>query len=375
VVDACLTEGYDPARRKLQRIMNRYRRSTSRRLPLGCLVVAVIIAIALFFTYGFLSSRIANLVNGQPLNATSAPIIDSNGLPVIVTTEELAPDGFPVKVRKHVLKYTVQPGDAIFLIADKFKLSPDTIFWANTDTLNDNVNLIYPGIKLYIMPVDGVYHLSDGKQTVAEVAALYGVTPGDIINSEYNELAQYSGDYVPPAGLRVVVPGGKRGYTSWQSPIRTGSSTGMANPQGTYHPGSCREHYTGVGGTGTYVNPLGDVSYRITQGYYSFHPGADLAGERGTPIHAADTGVVVFAGWHRDGYGELVIIDHGNGWTTYYGHMQTLFVGCGDQITQGQIIGEMGMTGNATGVHLHFEIRDDDSPQDPTRYVALKDSR
>jgi murein DD-endopeptidase MepM/ murein hydrolase activator NlpD len=175
--------------------------------------------------------------------------------------------------------------------------------------------------------------------------------------------------------LHIVVPGGKRGYTSWQSPIHTGSATGMANPQGTYHPGSCREHYTGAGGTGVYINPLGDIAYRITQGYYSFHPGVDLAADRGTPILAADTGVVVFAGWHRDGYGELVIIDHGNGWTSYYGHMQKLFVGCGDQVSQGQVIGEMGMTGNATGVHLHFEIRENDSPKDPTRYVQLKDSR
>jgi murein DD-endopeptidase MepM/ murein hydrolase activator NlpD len=100
-----------------------------------------------------------------------------------------------------------------------------------------------------------------------------------------------------------------------------------------------------------------------------------MATEHGTPIYAADTGVVVFAGWHREGYGELVIIDHGNGWTTYYGHNSKRFVGCGDQVTQGQVIAEMGMSGNATGVHLHFEIRLNDVTQNPADFIVLQDMR
>ena len=288
---------------------------------------------------------------------------------------ELAPDGFPVTPRQHVLKYTVQPGDALFLIAERFGLDPNTIFWANTETLQDNVHLLHVGVELYILPVDGVYHLSDGLQSIAEIAAQYGVTPGDILYSEYNDLAEYDSSYVPPAGMRIVVPGGRRDYISWQSPIRTGTESGGASPEGTYHPGACRERYSGTGGLGNWINPLGNTPYRVTNGFEPWHPGVDLAADPGTPIYAAETGVVVFAGWHRDGYGELIIIDHGDGWTTYYAHLSARFVDCGDQVSRGQYIAQMGMTGNTTGIHLHFEIRENDVPQNPYRFIEIHDMR
>ncbi len=297
-----------------------------------------------------------------PDNATPAP------------TEALGPDGFPVNIRKHVLKYTVQPGDALLLIAERFHISPDTIFWANTETLRDNIDLILVGTQLYILPVDGVYHLADGKLTIADIAKLYGVAPEAILQSDYNELSQVDAAYIPPSGLRVVVPGGRREYLTWQSPFRTGTESGQANPQGTIHPGSCREHYTGAGGSGQYENPV-KVAYRVTTGFEPWHPGVDLAADRNTPIYAADTGVIVFSGWNRTGYGELLIIDHGGGWTTFYGHLSTRFVGCGDQVQKGQKIGLMGMTGNASGFHLHFEIRKDDVPQNPFSYIEVHDSR
>jgi murein DD-endopeptidase MepM/ murein hydrolase activator NlpD len=288
---------------------------------------------------------------------------------------ELAADGFPVEARKHVIKYTVHEGDTLFGIASSFNVSPDTIFWANTDTLKDNINLLFVDVQLYILPVDGVYHASDGEQSIAEIAAHYSVAPGDILYSEYNALSEYNSSYVPPQGLHIVVPGGKRGYISWQSPIETGTQSGSANPEGTIHPGSCRDLYTGAGGEGTFINPVGDITYRVTNGFAAWHPGVDLAADYASPIYAAETGVIVFAGWHRNGYGELIIIDHGDGWTTYYGHLSKRFVGCGDQIAEGQLIGEMGMSGNATGVHLHFEIHKDGSSLNPYDLIPIKDER
>jgi murein DD-endopeptidase MepM/ murein hydrolase activator NlpD len=261
------------------------------------------------------------------------------------------------------------------VIANKFHVSADTIFWANSDTLKDNVDLILVGVKLYILPVDGVYHLSDGKQTIADIAGEYNVAPEAILNSDANQLRGYTASSVPPAGLHIVVPGGTRQYNGWLAPIHTGTDSTRTYPQGTFHPGSCLEHYTGTGGTGQFINPLGATPYRVTQGFEPWHPGIDLAADQGTPIYAADAGVVVFAGWHRDGYGNLVIIDHGGGFTSYYGHLLTRFVGCGDQLKQGQLIGQMGMTGNATGFHLHFEIRKDDIPQNPSSYVTIHDER
>lgn len=286
--------------------------------------------------------------------------------------DDLAQDGFPTEERKSVLKYTVQPGDALFTIAERFDVHPNTIFWANTDVLQDNVHLLQVGMELYILPVNGVYHLSDGEQTVAEIAAQYGVTPGDILYSEYNDLADLTADDVLPEGLRVVVPGGRRDYISWRAPIETGTVSGRTNPEGTIHPGSCREFYNGIGGSGLYMNPMGAGPYRVTQVFYPWHPAIDLAADvKDAPIYASETGVVVFAGWHREGYGELIILDHGDGWTTYYAHLATRFVGCGDQVSKGQLIGLMGMTGNATGLHLHFEIRENDVPLDPRNFIDI----
>jgi murein DD-endopeptidase MepM/ murein hydrolase activator NlpD len=225
------------------------------------------------------------------------------------------------------------------------------------------------GTRLYILPVDGVYHESDGTQTVAEIAASYRVEPQDILQSEFNQLSGYDSAFIPPAGLRIVVPNGRREYISWRAPIRTGSLTGAASPQGSIHPGSCQGSYIGSGGLGDYVDPMGSRSYFVTNEYAQWHAGLDLAAPEGTSIYAAETGVVVFAGWHLNGYGELIILDHGGGWTTYYAHLSDRLVGCGDQVSKGQLIGAMGQTGNATGVHLHFEVRYNDTPQDPRLYL------
>lgn len=285
----------------------------------------------------------------------------------------IAADGFPANPRPHVLKYTVQPGDALFTIADRFDVHPNTIFWANTETLQDNVHLIRVGQQLYILPVNGVYHTSDGEQTIEEIASLYGVAPGDILYSEYNTLSDDESDDVPPAGLRIVVPGGRREFISWRSPIQTGTTSGQANPEGAIHPGSCRQFYSGTGGSGAYINPMGPNPYRWTQDFVPWHPALDLASDETDPaVYAAETGVVVFAGWHREGYGELIIIDHGEGWTSYYGHLAQRFVACGDQVSKGQFIAIMGSTGNSSGMHLHFEIRKDDVPQDPKQFVEVE---
>lgn len=365
--------------------------SYRRKKPRGCLfpglAILGIVLVSVFwggkifrFITGqdILSDLEADLRTAQPTTVAPPGTPVDESTPISIPTpgpDGVGSDGFPVAARSHVLKYTIKEGDSLFLIAERFGLNPNTIFWANTETLQDNVHLIRVGTQLYILPINGVYHVADGKQTIADIAAEYGISTGDILNSDLNLLSQYDGSYVPPAGLRVVVPGGQRQYISWQAPIRTGAESGGANPEGTIHPGSCRERYRGVGGGGAWANPLGSVPYRITNGFEPWHPGADQAADRGTPVYAAETGVVVFAGWHRDGYGELTIIDHGGGWTTYYGHQQTLYVGCGDQISKGQLIGEMGMSGNATGVHLHFEIRKDDVPQNPNNFIDFHDMR
>ena len=128
---------------------------------------------------------------------------------------------------------------------------------------------------------------------------------------------------------------------------------------------------TSVQATGGGVWPT--VNRRINCQYmgYSGHTGIDLGGAVGTAIYAYKTGTVTFAGW-GSGYGLHVKIDHGNGMTTYYAHCSELFVSVGQQVTEGQMIAKIGMTGYTTGPHLHFEVRFNGVPTNPYPYIVCK---
>jgi murein DD-endopeptidase MepM/ murein hydrolase activator NlpD len=99
------------------------------------------------------------------------------------------------------------------------------------------------------------------------------------------------------------------------------------------------------------------------------HPGIDIAAEEGTPVTAADGGVVTFAGWEEKGYGYMVVIEHGDGWASYYGHLSEISVEVGQMLQQGDLLGKSGSTGSASGPHLHFELRHWNQPVDPLSYL------
>lgn len=128
-------------------------------------------------------------------------------------------------------------------------------------------------------------------------------------------------------------------------------------------------------GTGQFNLPsAGEITssfgYRMHPilGYQRFHAGIDFGADYGSPILAADRGVVIFAGWYG-GYGNAVILDHGNGLTTMYAHAQELYVAEGQTVERGKAIAATGSTGFSTGPHLHFEVRKDGEPVDPAGYL------
>lgn len=113
---------------------------------------------------------------------------------------------------------------------------------------------------------------------------------------------------------------------------------------------------------------FGDRNNPVT-GKAGFHTGVDIANDSGTPIHCTADGVVSFAGW-EGGYGKLVVVNHGNGFSTYYGHLSEIKAGVGQKVVRGQVVGRMGATGNTTGPHLHYEIRLYGAAVDPTKYMG-----
>ncbi len=120
---------------------------------------------------------------------------------------------------------------------------------------------------------------------------------------------------------------------------------------------SCVVTLEGVEGTGTFIWPS---QYQALSGgdFKVGHPGLDLSAPSGSPVYAADTGVVIFAGWTGEvGYGNAVLIDHGNGYRTLYAHLSQVSIHCGARVEQSKLIGLSGNSGNSTGAHLHFEVR------------------
>jgi murein DD-endopeptidase MepM/ murein hydrolase activator NlpD len=99
------------------------------------------------------------------------------------------------------------------------------------------------------------------------------------------------------------------------------------------------------------------------------HEGIDIAVPYGTPVHAAAAGQVIYAGW-MGGYGNLVVIDHGGGMATAYGHNTSIVVGVGSSVSQGQVVAYSGSTGHSTGPHVHFEVRVNGTPVDPMGYLG-----
>jgi LysM repeat protein len=285
-----------------------------------------------------------------------------------INRETLPFTTIPSRPRVDVITYTVETGDSLFSIADKFGLKPETILWGNFETLEDNPHLLSQGQVLNILPTNGTYYKWNPNDTLSGVASQFGVDADAIIGYSGNRIDLASGDLNKPniePGQWLIVPGGKRALKDWGPPAITRSNPASARYYGEGHCGSI---YDGAIGAGTFVWP---TTERFLSGYdyTGIHPAIDIAGSVGNAIFAADSGVVVYAGWSNYGYGYLIVIDHGNGWQSAYAHLSAVAVGCGQSVFQGGYIGGLGSTGNSTGPHLHFELVYNGAKSNPWDYL------
>jgi len=255
------------------------------------------------------------------------------------------------KNKMHPLLYVVQRGDTAAKIARRFRLKEDTLLSANPG------KKVRPGTYLKIPTMNGIYIVVRRNDSVPSIAKRYGSSVAAIMRA--NGLERVRGLRV---GMKLFVPGGKipeerimvsrkfRGRTIVFVPDTGGSIGRFRWP--------C---------AGRVTSPFG---YRRSpfrrRRRTVFHAGIDIAAPRGTPIVAAASGVVTHSGW-MSGYGKTVVVQHGNGVSTLYGHNSSLLVGAGATVSRGQIIARMGSTGRSTGNHCHFEIRHGGRPTNPMR--------
>lgn len=242
------------------------------------------------------------------------------------------------KVRDSVIEYKVQTGDTVSAVAGKFGIDKDTIIWENNLA---SANAIKPGQTLRILPVSGINHKVVRGDTIYSIAKKYKANAQAIVDYPFNDFIDNE-TFSLAVGQTLIVPDGEKPDTVITSPSR------YVAMQKTPSAGA-------VSATGNFAWPISGV---ITQRFGWYHTGVDIAAGFGTPIVAADSGSVIVASWpDNSGYGLRVVIDHGNGYNTWYGHMSRVAVSAGQTVKRGDVIGYEGSTGRSTGPHLHFEVR------------------
>ena len=261
----------------------------------------------------------------------------------------LAIDTSVPDISSEVEVYSVRSGDTLTGIAHRYGLTMMTIWWANHLQAADRLHV---GQKLLIPPVNGVlYKVTEG-DTLASIAKRFRANPEDIIsfNSLVGDTVIIGQDIMVPDGRGQPLPTPKPEPTT--APVRGGGGGGGGGSSGGAVGGPC----VSCSFSGSMTWPVGGGGGYVSQYYWWGHPALDIAADYGTPVVAADSGVVIFSGWRDNGGGYQVWISHGNNIYTTYNHMSALTVSTGQEVGRGQQVGRIGMTGAATGPHLHFEV-------------------
>lgn len=319
----------------------------------GLMILLMGFSLYHYFTGQSLLALIRNPINRVEISEVST-LPDFNPSKSYESVERNAnPDTvLPVGSRKEVVEYKVSAGDSLFGIAEQYEVEPETILWANTNILNDDPHLISIDVQLKIPPVDGIlYEWKDGDK-LDEIAAKYNANVEDVLLYPGNDL-DMTNPVVEP-GFYLMIPDGWRPLQPWVVPVAAGTDSGVtAQIAG---PGSCSPG-GGYFGTYSFVWPAPYYGQVSGNDYWSGHQAIDAQCNQGDSIYASDSGVVIYSGPISGGYGNLVAIDHQNGYLTLYAHLHGFNVSCGQSVAQGQVIGFCGSTGNSTGAHLHFEVR------------------
>jgi hypothetical protein len=293
--------------------------------------------------------------------ATSTDLPTVQALQSTATLSPAPAEITPDTSRGEVETYTVVEGETVTSIASTFNLQPETVLWANYDLLLDDPDFLLVGMNLLILPVDGIYHQAGGTDSVQSLASFFAADAQAII--------YWPGNGIDPnnpvifLGQWVLIPGGQRGLRRRFMPNLF--TNNMAVDPIEYGTGACPENViSDISSDGEYAWPVDEPVVR-GDGFWSAHPGLDLQVEVGGEVRAADDGVVVFSGWSNLGYGNMIMLDHGNGDFTLYSGLSIVAVTCGSEVEQGDVMATGGMTGHPAEPFVHFELRRGEEYLDP----------
>jgi murein DD-endopeptidase MepM/ murein hydrolase activator NlpD len=298
----------------------------------------------LVFTTGEILSS-SSLVVNKPVSADYLKSTTD-----IIPKKEVALTSLPdERKRNQPFQYTIQQGDTLYSIGNQFKVSVDALQYINS--LTDS-SVLTVGKEITIPPVSGLIHKVEKGDTLNSIATDYDVATQAIADFNYildtEKLA---------VGTELVIPGGK--VPEAPAPV-------------IYVP--VQPSY---GQAGTATADKGYCAWpttvrTISQYFTWYHNGVDIAAGRGNampPLLACNSGTVVRSGWDPFGLGLNVIIDHGDGYQTVYGHMSRIDVSFGESVGRGQQLGMMGSTGRSTGPHVHFMVKYNGVAQNPLNFT------
>jgi hypothetical protein len=256
------------------------------------------------------------------------------------------------------VEYIVQPGDTLLSVSLEIGLDLEQMACLVARSYTWNQPLVV-GQILTVPDAPFICHKVQPGETLSVISAQYGATVQAIVAEPWNlgrvdDTVRY---------LRIPITNVAPSLLPESGPLHPPGGTGGELPAPLQQPAPANWPY----GSGHFAWPIYGW---ITQGYDPGHSGIDVGAWAGTPVTAADRGVVIRAGWSDIGYGNFVIIDHKIDYITLYAHLSGIFVSEGQVVAQGQLLGTVGSTGNSTGPHLHFEIRDFGQRVDPLTLLA-----
>jgi murein DD-endopeptidase MepM/ murein hydrolase activator NlpD len=260
--------------------------------------------------------------------------------------------------------YKVSKGDTLSTIAEKHGLGLSKLREANPEIKGDFIKI---GQELKLVKLEPIVHVMVAKEVTVEEAIPYATkyTNSSELWAGQTQVKKAGENGLREVTYKVISENGKQVEKQELNAVVLKEPSAKEVLRGTQQMVASRG-----GGDGQLAWPLrGSITSRYGARGSGFHTGIDISGSKGTPVYSAGNGRVIFAGWSGS-YGNLLIIDHGNGLTTKYAHLTAFKVSLGQSVERGDLVGTVGSTGRSTGNHLHFETNVNSRHVDPMRYLG-----